>query len=98
MLRERTIERSKPRRRPPIDSGQRGWTRRELSALVEPSRNEDGNIRYDLFEDGGKPGLFVLIEEWASVDQTRHHEHSAHIRHFHANGDKNVETRTSRMF
>ncbi|WP_299998216.1 putative quinol monooxygenase [uncultured Cedecea sp.] len=68
--------------------------RRDLSALVEPSRKESGNIRYDLFEDQNEPGRFVLVEEWASIEtQTRHHEHGPHIQHFHKNGDRNVEKR-----
>lgn len=66
--------------------------RRDLSALVEPSRNEDGNIRFDLFEDQDEPGRFVVVEEWSSLEtRTRHHEHGAHIQHFHANGVSNVE-------
>ena len=67
--------------------------RRDLSALVEPSRNEDGNVRYDLFEDQTTPGRFVFVEEWSSVEtRTMHHEHGPHIQHFHANGVSNVET------
>ena len=31
--------------------------RQDLSVLVEPSRAEDGNLRYDLFEDRDQPGL-----------------------------------------
>lgn len=66
--------------------------RRDLSALVEPSRNEDGNIRLDLFEDQDEPGRFVVVEEWASLEaRTQHHEHGAHIQHFHTNGMSNVE-------
>lgn len=32
-------------------AGKEDDLRRDLSVLVEPSRREDGNIRYDLFED-----------------------------------------------
>jgi len=66
--------------------------RRDLSSLVEPSRKEEGNIRYDLFEDQDTPGHFVFVEQWASVEtRTRHHEHGAHIKHFHEHGVGNVE-------
>ncbi|AEC19419.1 hypothetical protein PT7_0879 [Pusillimonas sp. T7-7] len=75
-------------------AGKEDELRRDLSALVEPSRKESGNIRYDLFEDQNEPGRFVLVEEWASIEtQTRHHEHGPHIQHFHKNGDRNVEKR-----
>ena len=76
-------------------AGKEDELRHDLSALVGPSRAEDGNIRYDLFEDRDAPGLFVFVEEWASVEQrTMHHEHGPHIQHFHANGVANVEERT----
>ncbi|MGO4339947.1 putative quinol monooxygenase [Labrys sp. KB_33_2] len=66
--------------------------RRDLSAVVEPSRKKDGNIRYDLFEDQNEPGRFVFVEDWASVEaRTKHHEHGPHIAHFHSNGVNNVE-------
>jgi quinol monooxygenase YgiN len=75
-------------------AGREDALRRDLSALVEPSRAEDGNVRYDLFEDQDQPGLFVFVEEWASVEaRAQHHEHGPHIQNFHANGVHNVETR-----
>jgi quinol monooxygenase YgiN len=73
-------------------AGKEDELRRDLSVLVNPSRNEPGNIRYDLFEDRDEPGLFVFVEEWSSIEtQTKHHEHGPHIQHFHANGLSNVE-------
>lgn len=73
-------------------AGKEDELRRDLSALVEPSRNESGNIRYDLFEDREEPGRFVFVEEWASIEtQSKHHEHGPHIQHFHENGQRNIE-------
>ncbi|CAM4178440.1 putative quinol monooxygenase [Bordetella muralis] len=73
-------------------AGKEDLLRRDLSALVEPSRNEDGNIRYDLFEDQTEPGRFVFVEAWSSPEaQRRHHEHGPHIQQFHANGVGNVD-------
>lgn len=73
--------------------GKEDELRRDLSVLVEPSRREDGNIRYDLFEDQEAPGHFVFVEAWASVEaRTRHHEQGPHIQHFHQNGVINVDT------
>ncbi|MES1927326.1 putative quinol monooxygenase [Salinisphaera sp. T31B1] len=73
-------------------AGKEDELRRDLAVLVEPSRNEQGNIRYDLFEDQDEPGRFVFVEQWASVEtRTQHHEHGVHIQHFHANGVRNVE-------
>ncbi|MBL8628223.1 MAG: antibiotic biosynthesis monooxygenase [Rhodospirillaceae bacterium] len=68
--------------------------RRDLAALVEPSRNEPGNIAYDLYEDINSPGHFVFVEHWASSEaQQQHHNHGLHIQYFHANGDRNIEQR-----
>lgn len=73
-------------------AGKEDELRRDLSVLVEPSRNEDGNIRYDLFEDQDEPGRFVFVEEWSSSEtRTKHHELGPHILHFHENGVSNVE-------
>lgn len=75
-------------------AGKEDELRRDLSALVEPSRREEGNIRYDLFEDQSDPGRFVFVEEWASEQtRTQHHEHGPHIQHFHGDGANNVEAR-----
>jgi quinol monooxygenase YgiN len=73
-------------------AGKEDELRRDLSALVEPSRNENGNIRYDLFEDQDEPGRFVFVEEWLSIEtRTKHYQHGPHIQHFHENGVSNVE-------
>lgn len=74
--------------------GKEDELRRDLSVLVEPSRSESGNIRYDLFEDLHEPGRFIFVEAWASVEaRNEHHERGPHIQHFHANGASNVQHR-----
>jgi quinol monooxygenase YgiN len=76
--------------------GRENALRDNLVALVAPSRAEEGNLRYDLYRDANDPRRFVFIEAWASPEaQRRHHEHGPHIRHFHANGDADVERRES---
>lgn len=71
--------------------GKTDQLRSDLQALVGPSRSEDGNIRFDLFEDQ-QAGRFVLVEEWSSHEtRTRHHEEGPHIQHFHANGAANID-------
>lgn len=74
-------------------AGKEDQLRRDLSDLVEPSRKEDGNLRYELLEDQNESGLFVFVEEWSSVEaRNKHHEHGPHILNFHVNGVSNVET------
>ncbi|MGW5646106.1 putative quinol monooxygenase [Saccharopolyspora sp. NPDC003752] len=66
--------------------------RRDLAELVEPSRQEEGNIRYDLFVDRDDPGLFVFVEHWASEEaRNKHHMEGPHIQRFHGDGIRNVE-------
>ncbi|GJL90754.1 putative quinol monooxygenase [Hyphococcus sp.] len=74
--------------------GKEGELRSDLAALVEPSRREEGNISYDLFEDVSEPRQFVFVEHWTSKEaQAKYHNHGQHILHFHQNGDRNVEAR-----
>lgn len=68
--------------------------RRDLTVVTESSRNEDGNLRYELFADQNDPRRFVIAEHWLDENaQATHHHHSDHIRHFHENGDRNIERR-----
>ncbi|MBB4015113.1 MULTISPECIES: putative quinol monooxygenase [Chelatococcus] len=75
-------------------TGKEKELRNDLTVITEKSRKEEGNLEYDLFEDRNDPRRFVLIEHWrGATDQDRHHNQSDHIRHFHDNGDRNVERR-----
>lgn len=42
--------------------------RKDLIAVVEPSRKEEGSMRYELFADESDPGHFVFVEHWASPE------------------------------
>jgi quinol monooxygenase YgiN len=47
--------------------------RRELAALVGPTRAQPGCLRCTLLRDAENPAVFELIEEWASrTDLDRH--------------------------
>lgn len=72
-------------------SGTEGELRRDLTAVVEPSRKEPGCLRYELFVDQSDPARFVFVEHWASREaRDKHHNEGPHIRHFEANGGKNI--------
>ncbi|CAM5187629.1 hypothetical protein BTHI11S_00193 [Bosea thiooxidans] len=63
--------------------GKEDALRRDLAAVVEPSRKEDGGLRYDLYVDQNEPGRFVFVEHWASREQRdKHHNEGPHIQHF----------------
>lgn len=54
-------------------AGKEDELRAGLSALVEPTRSEDGNISYDLHESRDQPGLFYFVESWESSEALGKH-------------------------
>ena len=60
-------------------AGEESSVRDVLSSIVEPTRKEDGCLRYDLFADLADPCRFTFIEEWTSAEALDAHSKSAHI-------------------
>ena len=56
-----------------------------LEGLIDPSRSEPGNLRYDLWTDPSQPGVFVLDELYADADAATAHQASPHFQHYRAN-------------
>jgi len=50
-----------------------------LSALVEPTRAEDGCIAYDLLQNSADPTDFTFVEEWTSREALDRHLATEHI-------------------
>jgi quinol monooxygenase YgiN len=72
--------------------GQEQQLRADLTAVVEPSRKDEGNLRYELFADQDDPRRFVFVEHWAdAASQEKHHTASKHIVDFGAHGARAVE-------
>ena len=73
-----------------------------LRALVEGSRAEAGNKRYDLTEDIDRPGHFFVIEEWRSEKAIEEHGASPHFQAFVAatkgKADKLSITKVKNLF
>lgn len=59
--------------------GHEAVVREALESFVEPTRKEDGCLRYDLFQDITDPLKFTFIEEWTSEAALDAHSKSAHI-------------------
>jgi quinol monooxygenase YgiN len=57
-------------------SGREDELRAALISLVEPTRSEDGNVNYDLYESPEQPGLFYFYENWRSLDALGKHAQS----------------------
>jgi quinol monooxygenase YgiN len=72
--------------------GREDELRENLIAVVDPSRKDEGNLRYELFVQQDDPRRFFFVEHWASPDaQQSHDKESAHIRRFQENGSAAVE-------
>ena len=50
-----------------------------LLRLVEPTRAEEGCIKYELHQSDTDPADFVFLEEWASSGAVAAHMQTAHV-------------------
>jgi quinol monooxygenase YgiN len=58
--------------------------RRALTALIEPTRKEEGCVQYDLHVATDSPGRFVFYENWTSRELLDRHLASPHLKAFGA--------------
>jgi quinol monooxygenase YgiN len=56
--------------------------RRELLAMVEATRKEEGCAQYDLHIHTAAPGHFLFYENWASKEHLDRHAASPHLTAF----------------
>lgn len=59
-------------------SGKENELLRELTAMVEPSRNESGCIQYDLNRAPDNQSVFWFVEQWKSQGDLDDHNKTAH--------------------
>jgi quinol monooxygenase YgiN len=73
-----------------IREGTEDEMRAALAARVSPSRQDPGNLRYELYADRTEPRRFVIGERWTDeAAHVKHDQESAHIRQFTKHyGDK----------
>lgn len=50
----------------------------ELQAMLEPSRNEPGCLKYVLHRLPENPSVFWFVEEWKSEEALAEHNQTAH--------------------
>lgn|SRR5574340_1064305 len=56
--------------------------KKQLLALIEPTRKEEGCVQYDLHVSTESAGQFVFYENWRSRELLDRHLASAHLRAF----------------
>jgi quinol monooxygenase YgiN len=59
--------------------GSEDVVREALTTLLGHTREEEGCLRYDLFESAAAPGTFVTVEEWTGQEALDGHMASPHI-------------------
>jgi quinol monooxygenase YgiN len=62
--------------------------RAALHALVESTRQEPGCDLYDLVVDSGQPGIWFMIEKWASREAWDAHMRTEHVIAHNATSDQ----------
>ncbi|WP_084579378.1 putative quinol monooxygenase [Sphingomonas azotifigens] len=62
--------------------GREAELRTLLEDMVEPSRAEPGNLRYDLWADQAEPGIFVLDELYVDAAAREAHRATPHFQHY----------------
>jgi quinol monooxygenase YgiN len=67
--------------------GQELLLQAELSALIRPTRKEEGCILYDLHRSTDMAGDFLFYEIWASRDAHAEHKRTPHFLRWNARKD-----------
>ncbi len=63
----------------PAKPGSESAVKEALTALVAPTRAEEGCLSYDLYESAAAPGTFITTELWRSQADLDAHLQTAHI-------------------
>lgn len=50
-----------------------------LESLIEPSKQDEGSLGYELYQDPDNPCHFILVEFWASYDLWQAHANQPYI-------------------
>ncbi len=66
----------------------------ELIRLIEPTRREEGCIKYHLHQDNNNPACFVFYETWASRALWRKHMEGHPIQQYLVNVEGAVDHST----
>ena len=75
--------------------GQDPLLQAELTALIRPTRKEQGCILYDLHRSIDIPGDFLFYEIWASRDAHAAHKRTPHFLRWNARKDTLLAARES---
>ncbi len=66
-----------------------------VSSMVLPSRQEDGCLKYNVYQYENQPTYFLVIEAWSDEEFLEGHKASKHYLHFKENCDDLIESKTT---
>ena len=75
--------------------GQEPLLQAELTALIRPTRKEEGCILYDLHRSTDVPADFLFYEIWASREAHADHKRTPHFLRWNARKDTLLAARES---
>jgi quinol monooxygenase YgiN len=78
--------------------GQELLLQAELTALVRPTRSEEGCLLYDLHRSTDVPGDFLFYEIWSSREAHAAHKQTPHFLRWNARKDTLLATRESTIW
>ena len=55
------------------------FVKSELLKLIEPTKQDEGFIQYDLHQDNENPAVFIFYENWASEKLLEKHLGTEHL-------------------
>ena len=67
------------------------FVKAELIKILEPTRKEDGCLRYDLHQDLDNPNILMFYEIWETTEAWKAHDGKQHITNFLKAIDGKVE-------
>ena len=65
-----------------VKDGKVDEVKNELLKILEPTRNEEGCLLYELHQDLNNPNIFVFYEIWETVEAWKAHDTNPHINTF----------------
>jgi quinol monooxygenase YgiN len=61
-------------------AGKEEQVKQTLLDMVAPTRQEEANISYDLYQAKGQPAMFILEENWRSQEGLAQHMQARYFR------------------
>lgn len=65
-----------------VDSAKQQEFMEEIQPLIRASREESGNVSYNLYQDTEKESVYTMVEVWQDAEAVASHNTSEHFTSF----------------